>query len=79
MARFYASVQGSRGEVHRLGSGSSGIRSVTRGWSVGIEVSGFVDGGEDKFEVWLTAGSSGSGSAKFIGVFSRWNLCEKGE
>jgi hypothetical protein len=38
MARFYAEIQGSRGEASRIGDRSSGMWGYVRGWHVGAEV-----------------------------------------
>lgn len=38
MARYQASIQGSRGEASRLGSPSSGITAMARGWEGGAKV-----------------------------------------
>ena len=54
MARFYAKIQGNRGEVTRVGSPKSGISEHIRGWDVGIKVTGEVDAaGNDVFHVSL--------------------------
>lgn len=58
MSRFYADIQGSRGEATRCGS--SDIHTHIRGWNVGIEVYGEVDeDGNDVFHVYKTSGSNG--------------------
>lgn len=38
MARYQASIQGSRGEASRLGTPKSGIRAMARGWEGGAKV-----------------------------------------
>lgn len=59
MARFYAQVQGSRGEATRTGGKESGIWSHTRGWDLGVQVVGRVDDdGNDVFDVFVTRGSN---------------------
>lgn len=71
MSRFYASIQGGRGMATRMGHKSSGITGHIRGWLTGIEVNGRVDDNDnDVFDVYLTRGSNGYGSSKFIGTFS---------
>lgn len=71
MARFYVNVQGNRGPASRMGTENSGIFSHTRGWEVGILVNGTVNAnGEDEFDVYLTGGSNGGGSHKFIGRYT---------
>lgn len=63
MARFYGSIQGSRGEASRLGGTGSGIRSSARGWNSGIDVHGFASNSDrDEFTVHVTRGSSGRSS-----------------
>lgn len=77
MSRFYASIQGSRGEATRTRQGTpkSGITGHLRGWDVGIEVMGFVDrDGNDTFEVWLTSGSNGRKLGKYIGSYTTADL-----
>ena len=69
MARFKADIHGSRGSVSRLGGESSGIWGHIRGWSLGIEVYGFVDDeGSDCFNVYVTTGSGGSGARELLAV-----------
>ena len=81
MSRFYASIQGSRGEATRMGTKNSGIRGHVRGWSVGATVDGSADMGADVITIHGTAGSNGgespgylvqlsdeSGEARIIGV-----------
>lgn len=60
VARFYASIQGQRGEATRMGSASSGIRGHVRGWNVGVAVEGRDDSGRDVFDVFATGGSNGT-------------------
>lgn len=63
MARFYASIQGSRGEATRMGTASSGITGHVRGWNIGGEVQMSSRMGEesdaDTCVMTLTGGSSG--------------------
>lgn len=60
MSRFYAEIEGSRGPATRQGTPASGMRSHTRGWSVGAEVWCHVGpDGRDVVEVYATAGSNG--------------------
>ena len=65
MSRFYASIQGSRGEATRMGTPKSGISGHIRGWANGISVRGFDSDGEDVFRVYATSGSNG-GPEKYI-------------
>ena len=61
MARFYASIQGNRGEATRMGTPSSGITGHIRGWSTGVRVEVDVDPetGRDRVKVLRTRGSNG--------------------
>ena len=74
MSRFYASIRGSaRTEATRQGGKDSGIISHTRGWDVGVKVSGRIIevGSEDlgdKFSIYATAGSNGAYSDRYLGV-----------
>jgi len=60
MSRFYASIQGSRGEVTRCGSATSGITGHVHGWDLGIRVEGVEVDGRDEFRVYRTSGSNES-------------------
>lgn len=71
MARFYASMKGSRGEATRMGTPSSGIHAHIRGWDVGISVDIQDVNGVDVCYVYKTAGSHGAGTRKLIGTFTR--------
>lgn len=69
MARFYAAIQGARGEATRLGGEGSGIRGHVRGWDAGVRVLGFVDDeGRDAFHVYATGGSNGGARDELLGV-----------
>lgn len=70
MARFMGDVQGSRGEASRLGTSTSGIRSHTRGWNVGVVVYGNVVDGKDVFDIYATGGSTDPGLRRAIGRVS---------
>lgn len=61
MSRFYASIQGSRGEATRMGSRN--ITGHIRGWDVGVQVDGGEDPGDggDAFQIYATQGSRGTG------------------
>ena len=76
MAHFYAEIKGNRGEASRMGSKESGIRGHIRGWNVGVEVSCYHDErtGKDVCYVYLTGGSNGSSSPKFLGAFTKDDL-----
>lgn len=68
MSRFYASIQGTRGEATRQGTPKSGISGHVRGWEVGVEVVGFINTttGKDMFQVYRTSGSGGAGHNELI-------------
>ncbi len=67
MSRFYANIKGNRGGTSRCGTPSSGIKSHTRGWDVGVEVLGDVDcDGQDEFQVYATGGSNDPFTSKLI-------------
>lgn len=76
MSRFYAEIAGQAGTASRCGSLRSGIWSHTRGWDVGVAVSGNAYGtqndGEptDEFEARLTQGSNG-GSTRLLATVVR--------
>lgn len=70
MSRFYASIQGNRGEATRQGSKASGIGGHIRGWDIGARVLCYVDdSGNDKVIVTITGGSNNSSSQKNLGTF----------
>ena len=74
MSRFYADIQGNRGEATRQGSKASGIRGHIRGWDSGAQVyCGVNSDGKDVVEVYLTRGSSGNcvGSKAASGFVSK--------
>ena len=77
MSRFYASIQGSRGEATR--QGHKYINGHVRGWDVGIRVTGrasWESDDQDEFVVYLTSGSGGGKSDKLIGRFTKQDLEE---
>ena len=75
MARFYASIQGNRGEATRMGTEKSGISGHIRGWEVGCSVQIWVnDKGEDEVAIALTSGSNGRYSSRHLGVFKASDL-----
>lgn len=68
MAQFQAVISGNRGETSRLGSKHSGILGHIKGWSSGVKVYGYVDeNGQDKFDIFMTTGSSHTQGKTFIG------------
>ena len=59
MARFYATMQGNRGEASRIGTPNSGIYAHVRGWRVGARVNCYADGDNDGVSIRATGGSTG--------------------
>lgn len=61
MAKFRATIEGSRGEASRLGTAKSGLRASINGWNIGIDVYLRYDEklGCDCVYVALTGGSNG--------------------
>jgi hypothetical protein len=66
MARFYASVQGNRGQATRTGTKKSGINGHIRGWKVGAQVSVEDWAGQDQVSVRITGGSHGGPTAEIF-------------
>jgi hypothetical protein len=64
MARFYGEVEGTRGRASRLGS--SGMRSHTRGWNVGVEVVCTIRDDVDVIEIYETGGSHAPRATRLI-------------
>lgn len=62
MSRFFASIQGNKGEATRQGTEKSGIAGHIRGWDLGCRVNCAVNHeGEDFVRISLTSGSNGNG------------------
>lgn len=68
MARFRATIQGSRGEASRLGGAKTGINAKVNGWDAGIQVVACEINGRDCFEVFHTGGSNGAMTRVYIGA-----------
>ena len=68
MARYRATIQGSRGETSRLGTAASGIRTDTNAWDVGVTVGSGTDGDNDVFDIYATAGSNAASHSLYIGT-----------
>jgi hypothetical protein len=69
MAQFYGEIQGNRGEATRMGTKESGFTAHIRGWDVGCKVILQHSDGEDRVSIYLTSGSNGQTSDKWIGTF----------
>lgn len=77
MARFYSQIQGNRGSATRMGTAASGIAGHICGWDLGIKVTGFVNiDGDDAFSVYLTSGSNGRGSGKYLDTYTIKDLMD---
>ena len=76
MSHFYASIEGNRGPATRQGSKDSGISAHARGWSFGVRAFVFhdTDTDTDRAHVYLTLGSNGQGSDKYLGTYSADDL-----
>lgn len=72
MSHFYGDLSGNRGEATRCGTKSSGIAAHVRGWSFGVRAHVFYDEetDTDHARVYLTSGSRGDYSDKYLGTFS---------
>ncbi len=67
MSRFYASIEGGRGNATR--QGHSRIAGHIRGWDLGIDVQGEIDeNGADVFYVYVTGGSNGAQSSRLLAI-----------
>ena len=68
MAHFRGTVQGSRGEVSRLGGKEYGLHVAANGWMCGVRVWAHYDEetGKDVFNVYRTGGSTYHGDSKLI-------------
>lgn len=64
MARYYASIQGNRGEATRMGTPSSGITAHPRGWRTGIRVHSFAE--SDRFDTFFVDVTGGSGYGRSV-------------
>lgn len=75
MARFYATIQGNRGEASRMGTKKTGIQGHIRGWDIGCKVLLNVDSeGKDMISIYLTSGSNNQGWSRFLGQFRAEDL-----
>ncbi len=62
MARFIGRLQGSRGQVTRLGGADGGMTAEARGWDIGVQVHAFASRqGTDVIHVMVNGGSNGAG------------------
>ena len=68
MAHFIGAVQGSRAEATRLGTPSSGINTVARGWELGVNVQGRKEDDGDVFTIYADHGSNGHTAGMYIGI-----------
>lgn len=68
MSHFCASIQGSRGEVTRCGTASSGMHVYVHGWNSGVKITARNIDGKDKFFIYKTSDSNDRYAQKLIGV-----------
>jgi hypothetical protein len=68
MAHFIGTIEGSRGSVTRLGTPSSGINTVARGWDLGVSVQGSKEADGDVFTIYADSGSNGRLAGMYIGT-----------
>ena len=77
MSRFYASIQGNKGEATRMGTANSGMTGHVRGWDIGCLAEMHVGAdGEDRVTIFLTSGSNGRYFSKNLGTFKVSDLRE---
>ena len=69
MAHFRAVIQGSRGDVSRLGTKASGVVAEACGWEIGGRVTVTHKDGFDIVRLYVTAGSNRSGSDTLVGTY----------
>lgn len=79
MAHFYGSMQGSRGQVTRMGTKNSGMTAHIRGWNIGAKVVLTHRNGVDVVEVYRTSGSTGGGNDVQIAEFSEATISAHAE
>lgn len=76
MARFYADIQGNRGQATRMGTEKSGLHGHIRGWEVGCRAEMWVNQkGEDVVTITLTGGSNG-GTTQCLGSFTKEDVAK---
>jgi len=64
MSRYYADIQGNRGQATRMGTAASGMQGHIRSWNLGCQVFCKPDNENaenDSMIVQITSGSTGSG------------------
>jgi len=74
MSRFYASIQGGRGEATRQGTAKSGIRGHIHGFHFGVSVHGRDGDEDDVFSIRLTGGIRGASQGVCLGDFEPGDL-----
>jgi hypothetical protein len=72
MAHFIGYMEGSRGQVSRLGTKRSGMVTQVQGWNFGVKAAIYYNEKTDRDEVriMLTHGSGSYGSDKDLGTFT---------
>lgn len=72
MSRFYASIQGNRGEATRQGTAESGMHGHIRGWGLGARVIMHEGSDEqDRIDIAITGGSTGRHANVSLGQWYR--------
>jgi hypothetical protein len=73
MARFRATIKGSRGDASRLGDARTGMTASVNGWDLGVRVvAGAVetDTRGDVFDLYMTSGSNRHATDVYLGRVS---------
>lgn len=69
MSALYGTITGDASRTDASRRGHRNIGGHVRGWNCGVEVAGYLDSdGHERFEVYLTSGSSGAGSREHLGT-----------
>ena len=68
MAHFIGAIEGPGGSVTRLGTPNSGIRTIARGWNVGVNVQGRKEDDGDVFTIYADSGSNGHATGFYVGT-----------
>ena len=67
-ASTVAAADAADGSVTRLGTPSSGITTVARGWDLGVSVQGNKEDDGDVFTIYADSGSNGRLAGMYIGT-----------
>lgn len=69
--RFYTTATNSRKKSVGTGGGAQGQEVHTRGWSLGVKIVARPEDDNDRFDVFMTAGSTNPDIQTFLGT-ARW-------